>query len=617
MAWMDPCWVDYYPELKELIKKNKGFTRADRQYLIDLQREIIGKIIPAYKKYQDDGKIEISTNPLYHPILPILMDINVAKNSTSKYGLPDCDFNFSDDAKKQTEISINLYENLFGKKPNGMWVPELSVSNDVLNMFSDYGIKWTISDESLLAESLGEDFIRDVRGNLEDPYKLSKVYTYVNSHNKCSTSVEDTKIGIYFRNSVFSNLIGFEYPHNDSVLAANDLYERIKLIQDKIQTSPDKDHIVLISMDGENSWENYADDGNKFLETLYGLICEDKTLETVTLSEYYEKNDKSKILNNVIPGSWINKNFQLWIAEPTKNKAWEYLAKVRNDLLTFEKQIDDENLKRAMWAELFVDEGSDWFWWFGEPNDSGQDNLFDYLFRRHLQNIYLMADKPIPDFLKTPLTMIVNSPSRYPKSLINPKITGEGDSPEWKNAGCIDIPSGPLTDSNQILSKICYGLGKDNLYLKIDFSHYTFEKIINEGIFYQIYIYLKNRSLKKSAEGKIRLVMRPEALTPIFKESFSHEIKFTFASDRDFPVEVAYSNKEGIWFSTLNNNIKYILGNVLEIEIPLTDIGMKQNDVVDFVVVDGILGHGGGAYPRDMFLTIENTNDANLIKNNF
>ena len=606
LAWIDPVWFNYYPKLEKLVKKNKNFTLKDRQYVIDVHNDIIKKIIPSYRQYQDEGKIEISTNPMYHPILPLLIDKNIAENSTMNYGLPDYEVNMKEDARAQIQKSITIYENLFGKKPNGMWPSELSVSNDTLEMFSEYRIKWTVADESILADSLGKDFVRDNRGNLEDPYDVSNVYTY--QHN-------NSRIGVFFRNAVIPKLIGFEYPRYDSIQAANDLYERLKLIQDKLQTSPDKNHIVLIAMDGENSWENYVDDGNIFLDTLYSLITNDETLETVTLSDYYENRDKNKFLDKITAGSWINKNFQLWIAEPTKNKAWEFISKVREDLTNFEKGITDEKLKEHLWDEIYVAEGSDWFWWFGEPNDSGQDNLFDYLFRKHLQNIYIMLDKPIPEFLKNPLTMILNSPSRFPKAKISPIINGKGDSEEWNNAGCIEIPSGPLSDSNQILTKICYGIDNSKLYLKIDYNRYTYEKLVNYGLFYQIYVYIKNRTLQKTTEGKIRLVMRPEALSPILKESFSHEIKFTFTNNRNFPVQVAYSNKDGIWLSTLKNNVKYIFDNVIEIEIPFEDIGLKESDVADFMVVDGALGRGIGAYPRDMFITIQSESAAALSNN--
>ena len=125
------------------------------------------------------------------------------------------------------------------------------------------------------------------------------------------------------------------------------------------------------------------------------------------------------------------------------------------------------------------------------------------------------------------------------------------------------------------------------------------------GLFYQIYVYIKNRSLTKSAEGKIRLVMRPEELTPILKESFSHEIKITFSNNKSFPVQVAYSNKDGIWLSTLSNKVKCVVENVVEVEIPLCDIGLKDSESADFIVIDGVMGRGIGSYPRDMFITVK------------
>lgn len=607
LAWMDPTWQKHYPKLKALEKKGKDYTLEDRQYLISVQREIISKIVPSYKKYQDDGKIEISTNPLYHPILPLLIDVNVAKNSTTKYGLPNCSFNMKEDAKAQIAEAIELYEELFGKKPNGMWPSELSVSKDMLSLFSDAGIKWTITDESILAESINREFVKDNRGNMEDPYHLSHAYKF---------DTENGDINIFFRNSVMANLIGFEYPNYDSVHAANDLYDRIKHIQDKLQASPDKNHIVVIAMDGENSWENYPDDGNKFLDTLYSLITNDETLETETLSSYIKKSQNPKSLNNIAPGSWINRNFQLWIAEPTKNKAWECLTKVRADLLKIDKQITDPALRKTLWKELYVAEGSDWFWWFGEPNDSGQDNLFDYLFRKHLQNIYELVGMEIPEILKEPLISLSGRPSRFQKAQINPTIDGDGCSDEWNNAGCIDLPSGPLSNEHQILTKICYGVGNQYLYLKMDINHYSYKKLIDEGKFYQVYVYIKNKAFAKSAKGKLRVVMRPEMISPILKENFSHEIKLTFEANRNIFTDVAYSNKEGLWLSKLNNKIECKMGSVIEARIPLTDIDLNPGDSAEFLVVEGTLGRGKGVYPRDIFLPIENIRQEELICSN-
>ena len=67
------------------------------------------------------------------------------------------------------------------------------------------------------------------------------------------------------------------------------MYDRIKTIQAKLLQSPDKHNLLTIALDGENCWESYPDDGEIFVKTLYDLIENDKTLETVLVSEYLEK----------------------------------------------------------------------------------------------------------------------------------------------------------------------------------------------------------------------------------------------------------------------------------------------------------------------------------------
>ena len=78
LAWFDPIYANIYPELKELAEKGSGFTLEDRKTILKYQYEIIRQIIPTYKNYMEAGKIEITTSPMYHPILPILLDIKCA-----------------------------------------------------------------------------------------------------------------------------------------------------------------------------------------------------------------------------------------------------------------------------------------------------------------------------------------------------------------------------------------------------------------------------------------------------------------------------------------------------------------------------------------------------------
>lgn len=75
-------------------------------------------------------------------------------------------------------MALDKMEELFGRRPKGIWPPEQCVSSKTLDMLSDLGVEWTISDEGILANSINFDFVRDFKGYLADPYHLLKPYEY-------------------------------------------------------------------------------------------------------------------------------------------------------------------------------------------------------------------------------------------------------------------------------------------------------------------------------------------------------------------------------------------------------------------------------------------------------
>ena len=48
-------------------------------------------------------------------------------------------------------------------------------------------------------------------------------------------------------------------------------------------------------------------------------------------------------------------------------------------------------------------EGSDWFWWYGDDQDSSVDEYFDKAFRTLLSNVYIELNLEIPAFLNKPI----------------------------------------------------------------------------------------------------------------------------------------------------------------------------------------------------------------------
>ena len=117
LVWIDPVHFERYPRLQELWEKQNGYTQQDRVEIIDIQKQIIREIIPAYKKYIQTGRIELTTSPYYHSILPILIDVKSStKNVITIEGLPQS-LGMLDDAKYQIKSGLDRIEEVFGVRP--------------------------------------------------------------------------------------------------------------------------------------------------------------------------------------------------------------------------------------------------------------------------------------------------------------------------------------------------------------------------------------------------------------------------------------------------------------------------------------------------------------------
>ena len=596
LVWIDPIFRKEYPQIQSLIDKKENYTLEDRTLIIEMHRQIIRRIIPTIRDLWQKNKIELSTSPYYHPILPILLDYKNIRNSSAEDEL--LDLGTEEDAKIQTISALDRMEELFGKRPKGIWASEQCVSGKTLEMLSDLGVKWSISDEGILANSINYEFIHDFKGYLQDPYHLLKTYKY-------KTKKSDIKM--IFRDSTIHNLISFEYSHHDPDATANDLYDRIKVIQSKILSSPDEDHLLTIALDGENCWENYIEDGNLFLHTLYDLISKDESLETVLISDYLEKTKEHKKLNKIVPGASFNRNFKLWIDEPVKDMAWTYLKRVRQDFISYTKrEPSDPNIEAAQ-KELFICEGSDWFWWYGEPNYSGKDNIFDFLFRTHLKNIYSLLNLEYPKFLDEPLTSLSPSiPSNFPLSNISPEINGKDisdENDEWNNAGCIEIPDGPVFRESKLFEKIRFGNDENNFYLKFHLNKYIKTEDTPLKHTYQMYIYLRKTG-RQQAMSPIRLINKSKNTPPLSMEKFHNEIQISIRENDLRFMRIIKAIPGDMWVLENSKSIEYAYDEVLDLKIPFEILNVEEGETLEFIFINANYGMIDFYIPNEMILSV-------------
>jgi len=374
LYWIDPSFRNTLPELKKVVDKERFFTENDKQVVLHQQSEILKGIIPAYKNAQNNQQIEISVTPYYHPILPLLYDTNIAKEANKKTLLPKEGFNYPLDAKYQIESAIEFYKQKFGTAPLGMWPSEEGVSEHILPYIIESGIKWIVTDEAILFKSLKLKK-RDTK-LLYQPHLLKR---------------KEGQLNIVFRDRNLSDLIGFSYANMKEVDAVNNFMGHLENINKAFKN---QDTLITIAMDGENAWEYFRNDGHDFLNLLYKRICESEFIKATTISEYLKLNPAKRMIKRLSAGSWIYGEFGKWIGNPYKVKAWEWLAQARKAI------GETKNPGDLAWKQMYILEGSDWFWWAGEDPDGS----FDRLFRLHLTNLYTLIKKEPPAYLAKPLT---------------------------------------------------------------------------------------------------------------------------------------------------------------------------------------------------------------------
>lgn len=466
-VWYNLTWVGMLsrerPIIKNLFKKGGRFSEEDKKLLLEEHLKIMAEIIPAHQQLWESGQIELSTTPFYHPILPLLIDSNIGKISDPNITLPERRFAYPEDAEAQLTRGLSFFEKIFGRRPVGIWPSEGSVSEDTANILMRNHIRWMATDEAVLKKSIGAS------------------YSEISPYQPFQFRRGDNAIHMFFRDHYLSDAIGFVYGSWDADKAADDFVSRLLSIRKKIGAKHGeaalKNHVVSVILDGENCWEYYKDDGRTFLRKLYARLSEEPLVQTVTYSEFLDQTGSIAEIPKIHPGSWINSNFNIWIGSEEDNKAWNLLKKTRDFVVEQEKEgaYPPELIAKA-WEQIYIAEGSDWCWWYGDEHSSSQDWEFDLLFRQNLMKIYELFDEEVPAELYQTIKHkhYYRFVSKKPKHFIRPVIDGRPTHYfEWSGAALYDgsqLPQSAMHQVSRLIDKFYVGFDLDHLYLRVDFA---------------------------------------------------------------------------------------------------------------------------------------------------
>jgi alpha-amylase/alpha-mannosidase (GH57 family) len=451
LAWMGFGARADEPLVRDLLERGSGYTQEERERLLDLQRTLAARALERIRRLAASGQVEISTSPLFHPILPLLHDTDVARR-VSPDRPPPPRFAHPEDVDVQLQRAASLVERSLGVRPVGLWPSEGSVSPEILPAVRRAGFRWLATDEDVLLKSLPP--ARHARAALYRPYDVQG-------------------LSIVFRDRPLSDSIGFQYQHWDPRDAAADFAGRLRRIGAETREGP----LVTVVCDGENPWESYPDGGRGFLEGLADRLGTGAGGPRAgTVAEAIAAAGQPAPLARLGAGSWIRGTFEIWSGKPQKNAAWGLLGRTRAHV-SFPTGADvesDDALGKRL-RSLAAAEGSDWFWWYDDDFVSAHKDVFDWLFRRHQANAIALAGDGRPEHLQASLLGPIERGAWHERQRmrVEPEVDGRiSRAFEWEGASHYAAPAlDPLLRARvQPLTGFRYAFDEETLYLRYDYA---------------------------------------------------------------------------------------------------------------------------------------------------
>lgn len=340
-----------------------------------------GNLINGFKRFYDLKKLEIITCGATHGFLP-LMEIN--RNAV----------------RAQIKIACATHEKYFGRRPQGIWLPECGYQPGDDKFLKDEGIKFFLVDihgilhgsprpkygvfapvycksgvaafgrdiesskavwsaeEGYPGDYCYRDFYRDIGFDLD--------YDYIRPYIHCDGTRINTGIK-YFK---ITGKTSHKEPYNHQWAlscaaehAGHFMFNREKQIE-HLFSWMEKKPIVVSPYDAE-LFGHWWYEGPEFLNFLFRkLHFDQKTIRPVTLLEYLEENPRNQVSTPSL-SSWGHKGYsEVWL-EGSNDWIYRHLHKAADRMVELANTYQGVNglVKRALnqcARELLLAQSSDW-----------------------------------------------------------------------------------------------------------------------------------------------------------------------------------------------------------------------------------------------------------------
>ena len=274
------------------------------------------------------------------------------------------------------------------------------------------------------------------------------------------------------------------------------------------------------------------------------------------------------------------------------------MTTVRQNILEIANGFPDKNAVNSAMQEIYIAEGSDWFWWYGEPNNSGQDNIFDFLFREHLKKAYKFLDSAYPEFLdKSVIALAYQNLIENEEAFQN---TGDSDI-DFINS--FDLIDGPVYRENKLCDKIDYGFDNDNVYLRLHMNPNFKNADDFRPRISHFFVYMRKNSKIKHASS-IRVANNQDTVFPVLKKKYHYELLLTFVGKVLYQPTLSNAIADGLWEKHDFSNLNMSINELVDIVIPFEQIDIKKGQKLELFFVAGCNGTCRSFMPKDYLLQI-------------
>lgn len=288
-----------------------------------------------YKEIEQLGKVEFTGCGYFHPIFPLIPE---------------------NDSRRQIEMHFKAFEETFGEKPTGFWLPELAFSMNIIPTLAEMDIKWTIVDGPHILNANKD----------RDRYELLYKPHYAEYKGR--------RIAVIPRDRDISNAQQSGY---NPVWLRNEIKQRV-------QPHNDGDFLLTVATDGENGWFRHSGENagfwGWFFEPLTYLLNKDsdfKFIELTTIDDYLEEHPPQDVVT-VEEGSWNvpdapdDGRFLKWTGGEHRQKTWSHIletSRMANEIAEKVSAAGDNcpleaaAVLQQTFRWLLLAESSDNFWW--------------------------------------------------------------------------------------------------------------------------------------------------------------------------------------------------------------------------------------------------------------